>query len=41
MVNTVHGALTCYDLPDLAAALAEKITIEQPVDAMGTAIEDN
>jgi len=40
MTDVVHGALTCYDLPDLAATLADKLTIEQPVDAMGKAIED-
>lgn len=34
-VNTVHGALTTYDLPNLAATLGEKLTIEEPLDAMG------
>ncbi|MCJ7676019.1 MAG: alpha/beta hydrolase family protein [Sedimentisphaerales bacterium] len=34
MVNTVHGALTLYDLPDLAASLGDKLTVEQPLDAM-------
>ena len=34
-VNTVHGALEVYDLPDLAATLGDRITIEQPVDALG------
>jgi len=28
----VHSALTTYDLPDLAATLGGKLTIEQPVD---------
>jgi hypothetical protein len=28
----VHGALTTYDLPDLAATLGGKLTIEQAVD---------
>lgn len=36
LVNVVHGALRKYDLPDLAATLpADKLTIEEPVDAMG------
>ena len=35
MVNTVHAALTHNDLPDLAATLADKLTIERPVGAMG------
>ncbi len=39
MPNVVHGALACYDLPDLAATLREKITIEQPVNAVGVAIQ--
>jgi hypothetical protein len=39
LVNTVHGALTVYDLPDLAATLAEKLTIEQPANALGEPIE--
>jgi hypothetical protein len=30
----VHGALTLYDLPDLAASLGDKLTVEQPLDAM-------
>jgi cephalosporin-C deacetylase-like acetyl esterase len=34
-VNTVHGALTTYDLPDLAATLEQKLTIEEPLDATG------
>jgi dienelactone hydrolase len=34
MVNAVHGALTLYDLPDLAASLGDKLTVEQPLDAM-------
>lgn len=28
----VHGALPAYDLPDLAAILGAKLTVEQPVD---------
>lgn len=35
LVNTVHGALKVYDLPDLVAALGAKLTVEQPVDANG------
>jgi hypothetical protein len=33
--NAVYGALTTYDLPDLAATLAEKLTVEEPRDALG------
>jgi dienelactone hydrolase len=39
LVNTVHGALTTYDLPDLAATLADKLTIEQPANALGKSID--
>ncbi|MFB0552457.1 MAG: alpha/beta hydrolase family protein [Phycisphaerae bacterium] len=35
LVNTVHGALTVYDLPDLAATLRDKLTIEEPLNALG------
>ena len=36
LLNTVHGALRLYDLPDLAATLPPgKLTIEAPVDAQG------
>ena len=34
-VNTVHGALTRYDLPDLAAALGDKLIIKEPLNALG------
>lgn len=34
-VNAVHGALTTYDLPDLAATLGDKLTVEEPLNAMG------
>ncbi len=34
LVNTVHGALTIYDLPNLAATLGDKLTIEQPLNAL-------
>jgi len=33
--NTVHAALTAYDLTDLTATLGEKLRITQPVDARG------
>ncbi len=35
LVNVVHGALGEYDLPDLAKTLGDRLTIEQPVNAMG------
>jgi cephalosporin-C deacetylase-like acetyl esterase len=34
-VNAVHGALTTYDLPDLAATLGDKLIIKEPLDALG------
>ncbi len=33
LINTIHGALRVYDLPDLAALVPDRITIEHPVDA--------
>ena len=39
LVNTVHGALTVYDLDDLAATLEDTLTIAQPVDALCKPIE--
>ncbi|NPU99274.1 MAG: hypothetical protein HPY51_18920 [Candidatus Omnitrophica bacterium] len=40
LVNTVHGALRKYDLPDLAATLpADKLIIEDPVDALGNPVK--
>jgi len=33
-VNAVHGALTTYDLPDLAATLRDKLTVEEPLNAL-------
>jgi cephalosporin-C deacetylase-like acetyl esterase len=39
LVSTVHGALTTYDLPDLAGILEAKLTIEQPLNALGKPIE--
>jgi cephalosporin-C deacetylase-like acetyl esterase len=35
LINAVHGALEAYDLPDLAAAIGKKLTIEKPADATG------
>ena len=35
LVNTVHGALTVYDLPNLAETLGDKLTIEEPLNALG------
>ena len=34
-INAVHGALTTYDLPDLAATLGDKLIIKEPLDALG------
>ena len=34
-VNAVQGALTIYDIPDLAATLGKKLTIEEPLNALG------
>ena len=31
LTQVVHGALLTYDLPDLAATLGAKLTVEQPV----------
>jgi dienelactone hydrolase len=38
LVNTVHAALTLYDLPDLAAILGDKLTLDKPLNAMGEPI---
>jgi len=35
LVNTVHGALTTYDLPNLAGILGDKLTVEAPLNALG------
>lgn len=35
LVNTVHGALQVYDLPDLAATLGARLIIKQPTNALG------
>jgi len=41
LVNTVHGALTVYDLPDLVTILGAKLTIEEPLNALGEPITKN
>ena len=41
MTQLVHGALVHYDLPDLAAVLENKITVEQPVNALGAVIQES
>jgi dienelactone hydrolase len=35
VTHLVHGALSSYDLPDLAVTLGGNVTIEQPVNAEG------
>ncbi len=37
-VNVVQGALLEYDLPNLAAALGAKLTVEDALDAAGKPI---
>ena len=39
-VNMVHGALTTYDLNNLAEVLGDKLTIENPLDALGRPVEN-
>jgi dienelactone hydrolase len=39
LVNTVHGALTIYDLPNLAETLGDKLIVEEPIDALGKPIK--
>jgi hypothetical protein len=39
LVNTVHGALKTYDLPDLAALVGDKLILDTPLDANGNSIE--
>jgi dienelactone hydrolase len=39
LVNTVHGALTVYDLPNLAETLGDKLIVEEPLDALGKQIK--
>jgi len=38
LVNTVHGALSRYDLGDLAGTLGDQLTIEEPANALGEPI---
>ncbi len=40
LINTVHGALTSYDLGDLAGLLGDRIIICDPVDAAGKPIQN-
>jgi hypothetical protein len=35
MINAVHGALTLYDLPDLAATLGDRLVLDKPLNAIG------
>jgi dienelactone hydrolase len=35
LVNAVHGALTVYDLPDLARVIGDRLVIEEPLNALG------
>ena len=35
LINTVHGALEAYDLPDLAGVLGKKLTVVNPASATG------
>ncbi len=35
LANTVHGALTTYDLSDLVRTLGDRVTVEQPLNALG------
>ena len=39
LTNVVHGALTCYDLPNLAEVLGDRLTITDPVDALERPID--
>ena len=39
MPNIVHGALKCYDLPNLATTLGTKITVKEPVNPSGDALK--
>jgi len=39
LVNTVHGALTVYDLDDLRETIAGKISLIQPVNARGRRVD--
>jgi hypothetical protein len=37
LVNAVHGALTAYDLPDLAGSIGDRLTIGEAANPMGMA----
>jgi len=39
LINTVHGALTVYDLDDLRETIVEKLTLVHPSNAMGRRID--
>jgi len=39
LADTVHGALTVYDLPNLAETLGDKLNIEEPLNALGKPIK--
>ena len=39
MASLIHGSLRHYDLPDLEAALGDKLTVEEPLDVMGVAVK--
>ncbi len=38
-VNTVYGALKVYDLPNLVVAFGGRLTIEEPLDALGKTVK--
>lgn len=38
LINTVHGALLYYDLPDMADRVEDQVQFTNPVDAMGDAL---
>lgn len=39
LAGTVHGALANYDLPNLAAALGDKLVIDEPLDALDRVVQ--
>jgi hypothetical protein len=41
MANTVHGALTRYDLPNLVTLMGDKVTISQPANPMGLILPES
>ena len=38
MPNVIHAALEHYDLPDLVEILGKQITVDHPVNALGSII---